>query len=58
MKKVPIVVVLTKEMFGFASDIEVPVNDVVGSDKAREELYSYMASKMTEALVGSNMPKV
>ena len=57
-EKVPIVVVLPKEMFGFASDIEVPIDDVVGSDKTQKELYNYMANKMTEALVGSNVPKV
>ncbi|MBQ3302362.1 MAG: hypothetical protein IJH04_09525, partial [Eggerthellaceae bacterium] len=57
-EKVPIVVVLPKEMFGFASDIEVPIDDVVGSDKTQKELCNYMANKMTEALVGSNVPKV
>ena len=57
-EKVPIVVMLPKEMFGFASDIEVPIDDVVGSDKTQKELCNYMANKMTEALVGSNVPKV
>ena len=34
------------------------IDDAAGSGKTQEELYSYMASKMAEALVGSNVPKV
>ena len=34
------------------------IDDVVGSDKTQKELCNYMANKMTEALVGSNVPKV
>ncbi len=34
------------------------IDDAAGSGKTQEELYSYMANKMTEALVGSNVPKV
>ena len=34
------------------------IDDAAGNGKTQEELYSYMASKMDEALVGSNVPKV
>lgn len=48
-EKVPIITVLSKEMFGFDSDIEVPLDDVVGTDKTQQEIYEYMAKKIADA---------
>ncbi|MBP3884034.1 MAG: hypothetical protein J6D54_03730 [Olsenella sp.] len=51
-EKVPIITVLPKEMFGFESDIEVPLDDVVGTDKSQQEIYEYMVKKLAEAQGG------
>lgn len=51
-EKVPIITVLPKEMFGFESDIEVPLDDVVGTDKTQQEIYEYMIKKLAEAQGG------
>lgn len=51
-EKVPIITVLPKEMFGFESDIEIPIDDVVGTDKSQQEVYDYMVKKLAEAQSG------
>lgn len=47
-EKVPIIVVLSKDVFGFNADIEVPIDDVVGSDITQQETFRYMVKKIAD----------